>query len=160
MRYGSSVSADIDRGSSAPDGSAFAVTYLALFLILWCLILRGISIEVGGHINDRLWQSFWIHVRLLNFLLAILFVAAAGTSARCSRDAHGNFSDGLLTDFNVAGTSDCRLYTVSLRFSLSQCWPRTARPISRSNGRSGADRSEKWARYLWIGLSRCFCGPG
>ena len=38
--------------------SAFAGYYLALFLILWCLILRGISLEVGGHINDRLWQGF------------------------------------------------------------------------------------------------------
>jgi cytochrome d ubiquinol oxidase subunit II len=34
--------------------SAFAGYYLALFLILWGLILRGISIEVGGHINDRI----------------------------------------------------------------------------------------------------------
>ena len=39
--------------------SAFAGYYLALFLILWCLILRGISLEVGGHINDRMWQGFW-----------------------------------------------------------------------------------------------------
>src|SRR5580658_9944953 len=31
--------------------SAFAGYYLALFLILWCLILRGIALEVGGHIN-------------------------------------------------------------------------------------------------------------
>src|SRR5437773_6389612 len=38
--------------------SAFAGYYLALFLILWCLILRGISIEVGRHINDRLWQAY------------------------------------------------------------------------------------------------------
>jgi phosphate transport system permease protein len=39
--------------------SAFAGYYLALFLILWCLLLRGISLEVGGHINDRMWQGFW-----------------------------------------------------------------------------------------------------
>src|SRR5258707_5506542 len=32
--------------------SAFARYYLALFLILLCLILRGIFLEVGGHIND------------------------------------------------------------------------------------------------------------
>src|ERR1700753_1648345 len=39
--------------------SALAGYHLALFLILWCLILRGISIEVGGHIDNRLWQQFW-----------------------------------------------------------------------------------------------------
>ena len=40
--------------------SAFAGYYLALFLILWCLILRGISLEVGGQINDHMWQGFGI----------------------------------------------------------------------------------------------------
>src|SRR5262249_43172602 len=38
--------------------SALAGYYLALFLILWCLILRGIALEVGGHIDDRMWQGF------------------------------------------------------------------------------------------------------
>src|SRR5262245_41732894 len=40
-------------------GVAFSGYYLALFLVLWSLILRGISLEVGGHIDDRMWQSFW-----------------------------------------------------------------------------------------------------
>src|SRR5262245_63375381 len=59
--------------------TAFSGYYLALMLILWSLILRGVSIEVAGHINDRLWQAFWDFVFVLaNFLLAILFGAAAG----------------------------------------------------------------------------------
>src|SRR6201994_4767879 len=63
--------------------SAFAGYYLALFLILWCLILRGVSIEVGGHINDRMWQGFWDFVFVFgNTLLAVLFGAAAGNVAR------------------------------------------------------------------------------
>ena len=62
--------------------SAFAGYYLALFLILWCLILRGIALEVGGHI-DRLWQGFWDFVFVVSsFLLAVLFGAAAGNLAR------------------------------------------------------------------------------
>jgi len=74
--------------------SAFAGYYLALFLILWCLILRGISIEVGGHINDRLWQTYWDFIFVgSNFLLAILFGAAAGNVARgVPLNADGNFS--------------------------------------------------------------------
>src|ERR1700758_5891182 len=53
-------------------GSAFAGYYLALFLILWCLILRGVSIEVGGHIKDRLWQTYWDFIFVLaSYLLAI-----------------------------------------------------------------------------------------
>ena len=71
------------RGFSKLLASAFAGYYLALFLILWCLILRGISIEFGGHINDRMWQGFWDFVFVVaNTLLAILFGAAAGNLAR------------------------------------------------------------------------------
>src|SRR5262245_40961038 len=39
--------------------AAFSGFYLALWLVLWMLLLRGISIEVGGHIHDRMWQSAW-----------------------------------------------------------------------------------------------------
>src|SRR5258708_523162 len=85
--------------------SAFAGYYLALFLILWGLILRGISIEVGGHINDRLWQAFWVFVfACSNFLLAILFGAAAGNVTRgVPLDAEGNFSMAFFTNFGVRG---------------------------------------------------------
>src|SRR6266550_2390715 len=98
--------------------SAFAGYYLALFLILWCLILRGISLEVGGHINDRLWQAYWDFIFVCsNFLLAILFGAAAGNVARgVPLNADGNCSIG--TRFRS-------------RFSLSQCWELMARLISR-----------------------------
>src|SRR3989440_4659540 len=81
--------------------SAFAGYYLALFLILWCLILRGVSLEVGGHINDHLWQAYWdFNFVLSNLLLAILFGAAAGNVARgVPVDAQGNFSMAFFTNF-------------------------------------------------------------
>src|SRR5260370_3271214 len=64
-------------------GAGFSGYYLALFLILWCVLLRGISIEVGGHINDRLWQTFWHAVFVLsNILLAVLFGATSGNLVR------------------------------------------------------------------------------
>src|ERR1700759_1958606 len=80
--------------------SAFAGYYLALFLILWCLILRGISLEVGGHINDRMWQGFWDFVFVFaNTLLAILFGTAAGNVARgVPLDANGTFTMAFFTD--------------------------------------------------------------
>jgi len=34
--------------------SSFAGFYLAMCLLLWMLLLRGISMEVSGHINDPL----------------------------------------------------------------------------------------------------------
>jgi len=97
--------------------SAFAGYYLALFLILWCLILRGISLEVGGHINDRLWQAYWDFIFVVsNFLLAILFGAAAGNVARgVPVDAQGDFSMAFFTNFNVRGhVGLLDWYTVSI----------------------------------------------
>jgi cytochrome bd ubiquinol oxidase subunit II len=133
--------------------SAFAGYCLALFLILWSPILRGISIEVGGHIDDRLWQKFWDFVFVFsNFLLAILLGAAAGNVARgVPLDADGNFSMPFFTDFTVSGQVgllDC--YTISIAIfaatilaahGATSLTPKTEGPVH--------DRSSKWARYLW-----------
>jgi len=83
--------------------SAFAGYYLALFLILWCLILRGIALEVGGHINDRMWQGFWDFVFVVtNTLLAILFGAAAGNLARgVPLASDGTFSMAFIHRFHA-----------------------------------------------------------
>lgn len=85
--------------------AAFSGYYLALMLILWCLILRGISIEVRGHINDGLWQQLWDTTFVFsNFLLAVLFGAAAGNVGRgVPLDAHGDFSMAFFTNFRVHG---------------------------------------------------------
>jgi len=134
--------------------SAFAGYYLALFLILWCLILRGVSLEVGGHINDRLWQGFWDFVFVFsNFLLAILFGAAAGNVARgVPLDANGNFSMAFFTDFNVRGhvglldwyTVSIAIFTVVLLAAHGATYLvlRTEGPVH--------DRSSKCAKYLWV----------
>jgi cytochrome bd-type quinol oxidase subunit 2 len=48
-------------------------------LSVWSLILRGISIEVGGDITDRLWQRFWDFIFVFtNFVVAILFGCGGG----------------------------------------------------------------------------------
>ena len=102
--------------------SAFSGYYLALMLILWGFILRGISLEVSGHINDRLWQGFWDTVFMFsNFLLAILFGAAAGNLARgVPLDAQGNFSMAFFTDFKPYGNVGLLdWYTVSVAIFLA-----------------------------------------
>ena len=37
---------------------SFPAYYLALFLVLWTLILRGIALEVRGLIDSGLWRAF------------------------------------------------------------------------------------------------------
>jgi cytochrome d ubiquinol oxidase subunit II len=133
--------------------SAFAGYYLALFLILWCLILRGISIEVGGHINDRLWQGFWDFVFVFsNFLLAILFGAAAGNLGRgVPLDADGNFSMAFFTNFGVRG--DVGLldwYTVSVAiFATVILAAHGATYLTLKTEGPVHDRSAAWAKHLW-----------
>ena len=134
--------------------SAFAGYYLALFLILWCLILRGISLEVGGHINDRLWQTYWDFVFVCaNFLLAILFGAAAGNVARgVPVDAQGNFSMAFFTNFNVRGhVGLLDWYTVSIAILATVVLAaHGATYLTLKTEGPVHDRSEKFGKYLWI----------
>src|SRR5579862_882948 len=39
--------------------AAFSGFYLALMMVLWLLILRGISIEFRSHIVSPIWAPFW-----------------------------------------------------------------------------------------------------
>jgi cytochrome bd ubiquinol oxidase subunit II len=140
--------------------SAFAGYYLALFLILWGLILRGVSLEVGGHINDRLWQGFWDFVFVFsNFLLAILFGAAAGNLARgVPLDADGNFSMAFFTNFGVRGyVGLLDWYTISIAIFAAVILAahggtylmlKTEGPVH--------DRSATWAKYLWAAAAPLF----
>jgi cytochrome d ubiquinol oxidase subunit II len=136
--------------------SAFAGYYLALFLILWCFILRGVSIEVGGHINDRLWQRYWdFNFVLSNFLLAILFGAAAGNLARgVPLDAQGNFSMAFFTDFNVRGNVGLLdWYTVSVAILATVVLAaHGATYLTLKTEGPVHDRCQRYAKYLWIAV--------
>ena len=122
--------------------SAFAGYYLALFLILWCLILRGISLEVGGHINDRMWQGFWDFVFVVaNTLLAILFGAAAGNMARgVPLASDGTFSMAFFTDFTPRGyVGLLDWYTVSIAIFAAVMLSGARRDLPHAqDGRTGA----------------------
>jgi cytochrome bd ubiquinol oxidase subunit II len=62
---------------------AFSGFYLALFLVLWGLMLRGVSIELRGHLASPLWRSFWdVIFFLASASLALLFGVALGNVLR------------------------------------------------------------------------------
>lgn len=62
---------------------ALSGLYLAVFLLLWSLVLRGISIEFRSHIEEPLWRAFWDTVfQLSSLALAVLFGAALGNLIR------------------------------------------------------------------------------
>jgi cytochrome d ubiquinol oxidase subunit II len=97
--------------------SSFAGFYLALFLLLWTLILRGLAIEVSGHIAEPLWRTAW-HVVFVcaNVLLAILIGAALGNVVRgVPLGADGKFALVFFTNFSPRGdVGILDWYTVSV----------------------------------------------
>ena len=77
--------------------------YLAIVLLVWCLLLRGISIEFRSHVQDRMWRGFWDGVlALASGLLALFFGAALGNLLRgLPLRADGWFGLALFTDFSA-----------------------------------------------------------
>ena len=51
--------------------------YLAIFMLLWVLILRGAAIELRSHVEDRMWRSFWDAAFCLASALAPVLLGAA-----------------------------------------------------------------------------------
>ena len=84
---------------------SFAGFYLAFFLLLWCLILRGVSIEFSGHIADPMWRTA-VHFVFVasNLLLAVLIGTALGNVVRgVPLDAKGQFALAFFTNFSPCG---------------------------------------------------------
>ena len=63
--------------------SSFSGFYLALMIVLWLLILRGVSIELRMHIDMGVWRSFFDALFFLSSsLLAVFFGAALANVIR------------------------------------------------------------------------------
>lgn len=136
--------------------AAFAGYYLALFLILWCLLLRGMALEVGGHIRDRMWLGFWDFVLVFSStLLGVLFGAAGGNVLRGEPvDAQGNFSMAFFTNFGVRGNVGILdWYTVSVAVfaTLILAAHGATYLVLRTNG-PVHDRSLALAKSFWLAI--------
>ena len=63
--------------------TAFSGFYLALMIVLWLLILRGVAIEFRSHQDHPLWREFWDTVfSLASVLLAVVFGTTLGNLVR------------------------------------------------------------------------------
>ena len=82
--------------------SSFSGFYLPLIIVLWLLMVRGVSIELRSHISNPVWFSFWDGMFFLgSSLLAIFYGAALGNVIRgVPLNAQGYFFEALWTDFN------------------------------------------------------------
>ncbi len=85
--------------------ASFSGFYLPLMMVLWLLILRGVSIEFRSHVGGHLWSVFWDGIfALASILLAVFFGAALGNVVRgVPLNAGGYFFEPLWTNFQPAG---------------------------------------------------------
>ncbi|HTU48479.1 MAG TPA: cytochrome d ubiquinol oxidase subunit II [Bryobacteraceae bacterium] len=85
--------------------SAFSGFYLSLMMVLWLLILRGISIEFRSHADIPLWRPLWDTVfGLASALLALVYGMALGNVVRgVPLDQSGYFFLPFWTNFRPSG---------------------------------------------------------
>jgi cytochrome bd ubiquinol oxidase subunit II len=87
--------------------SSFSGFYLPLMMVLWLLMLRGIGIELRGHMENPVWVGFFDLVFCVaSILLAIFFGAALGNVVRgVPLGTDGYFFEPLWTNFRVGANS-------------------------------------------------------
>jgi cytochrome bd ubiquinol oxidase subunit II len=81
--------------------SGFSGFYLPLMMVLWLLILRGISIEFRNHVHSAVWEPVWDFLFCSSsLLLAVFFGAALANVVRgVPLDSSGYFFEPLWTNF-------------------------------------------------------------
>lgn len=82
--------------------AGFSGFYLALMIMLWLLMGRGLAFELREHVDHALWRTFWDRIFFLaNLLLAFVVGLVVGNLLRgVPLDASGYFFLPLWTDFS------------------------------------------------------------
>ena len=82
--------------------SSFSGFYLPLIIVLWLLMIRGLSVELRSHIESPVWASFWDGMFFVgSSLLAVFYGVALGNVVRgVSIGEDGYFFQPLWTNFS------------------------------------------------------------
>lgn len=134
--------------------SSFSGFYLPLMMVLWLLILRGISIEFRNHLEGPAWAPLWdVVFSLSSLLLAVFFGAALGNVIRgVPLDAEGQFFEPLWTDWQPRGeTGILDWYTVSVGVAaLAAITLHGALWVALKTRGAVHDRARRLARGAWV----------
>ncbi|MDB4955744.1 MAG: Cytochrome d ubiquinol oxidase subunit [Myxococcales bacterium] len=134
--------------------AAFSGFYLPLMMVLWLLVLRGISIGMRSHQANPLWRQFFDAVfALASALLAFVLGAALGNVVRgVPLDASGFFSGPLFRSFSPFGDLGVLdWYTVSVGlFALAALAGHGAMYLRWKTPGEVNARSTRIARRAWI----------
>jgi cytochrome d ubiquinol oxidase subunit II len=136
--------------------SSFSGFYLPLMIVLWLLILRGISIEFRNHIQSLVWQPLWDAVFAgASALLAIFFGAALGNVVRgVPLDRSGEFFLPLWTDFTAGkdgGILDWYTILIAVAALLTLTVHGSLWVAMKTEG-AVEGRARQFAKSAWWGL--------
>ena len=132
----------------------FSGFYLPLMLLLWVLILRGLSIELRGHITNPLWAAFWDATFAVgSTLIAIVLGAALGNVIRgVPLDGTGTFDVPLFNSFwpsTHSGVLDAYTVLVGV-FTLVVLGGHGGLYLAMKTEGALYARSLRAARLLWV----------
>jgi cytochrome bd ubiquinol oxidase subunit II len=125
--------------------ASFSGFYLALMLVLWLLLLRGLGIEFRHQIHHPMWEDAWdVVFAVASTLLALLLgVALANVLRGVPLDANSEFRGSfsvLLNPFAILGG----VLSVATLALHGACWA-----ALRTDGELQA-RARRFASRLWI----------
>jgi cytochrome bd ubiquinol oxidase subunit II len=136
--------------------AAFSGFYLALMIVLWLLILRGIAIESRSHQENPLWREFWdTTFSVASSLLAVVLGTALGNVVRgVPLDSTGIFAMPLFTDFQPGvqpGIFDWYTTLVGVFTLCALAGHGALYLVWKTTGPVQA-RSQAWARKAWLAV--------
>lgn len=135
--------------------SSFSGFYLPLIIVLWLLMLRGLSIELRGHVDHPMWGQFWDVLFFIgSTLLAIFLGAAVGNVVRgVALDGQGRFFAPLWTDFNPRGATPGILdpYTIAIAvLALATLALHGANYLAHKTEGALQERTRRAGQIAWV----------
>jgi len=137
--------------------AGFSGFYLPLTVVLWLLLIRGLSIELRSHLDDPLWHAFWdAGLFFSSASMAVVLGASLGNVLRgVPIDASGSFMAPWFTNFRVRGEAGVLdWYTLLLGlFSLIALSAHGASYLCWQTEGMVRERAVRAARALWIAVA-------
>src|SRR5579883_42213 len=135
--------------------ASFSGFYLPLIIVLWLLMVRGISIELRSRITNPIWFAFWDGLFFIgSALLAIFFGAAMANVIRgVPLNAQGFFFEALWTDFNPFSSNPGILDWYTILIALMALAVLTTHGATYVAVKTNGDlnvRSRLIARATWV----------
>jgi cytochrome d ubiquinol oxidase subunit II len=137
--------------------SALSGFYLAIMLVVWSLMLRGLAIEFRSHVRDPLWRAAWDALfATASTALCVFLGAALGNLLRgLPLDSSGWFSLSLFTDFSArepVGILDWYTVLVGVFALLALAGHGGLWLVLKTDG-AVHERARRLARGLWIAIA-------